>query len=87
MKITTIEKGQLSIHEQEMTRVHLEDKKLTTAQMKMKMELEMEKMKGDMEMETLRLEQMKEERYYDDGCNCVALDATKIYSSTSKGNP
>ena len=56
MKITTIEKGRLSIHEQEMTRVHLEDKKLTMAQMKMKMELEMEKMKGDMEMETLRLE-------------------------------
>ena len=55
-KIATIEKGRLAVHEQEMTRIHLEDKKLTRAQMKMKMKLEMEKMKGDMEMETLRLE-------------------------------
>ena len=44
-------------------------------------------MKGDMEMKTLRLEWMKEERYYDNGCNSVASNATKIYSSTSKGNP
>ncbi|KAL0009103.1 hypothetical protein SO802_010605 [Lithocarpus litseifolius] len=56
MKIATIEKAHLAVHEQEMTRIHLEDKELTTAQMKMKMESEMEKMKGDMEMETLRLE-------------------------------
>ena len=54
MKIAIIEKGRLAIHEQEMTRIHFEDKKLTTAQMKM--ELEIKKMKGDMEMETLRLE-------------------------------
>ena len=44
-------------------------------------------MKGDMEMKTLRLEWMKEERYYDNGCNSVASNATKIYSSMSKGNP
>ena len=54
MKIAIIEKGRLAIHEQEMTRIHFEDKKLTTAQMKV--ELEIKKMKGDMEMETLRLE-------------------------------
>ena len=54
MKIAIIEKGHLAIHEQEMIRIHFEDKKLTTAQMKV--ELEIKKMKGDMEMETLRLE-------------------------------
>ena len=55
MKIATIEKGHLAVHEEEMKRIHLEDKKLTTAQMKTKMELEMEKLKEDRVMENLGL--------------------------------
>ncbi|KAK9998241.1 hypothetical protein SO802_017844 [Lithocarpus litseifolius] len=60
MKIVAIEKGCLANHEQEMARIYLEERKLTTAQMKM--ELEMEKLKEDREMEKLRLENMKEEK-------------------------
>ena len=41
-----------------MARIHLKDRKLTAAQMKM----EMEKLKGDREIEKLRLENMKEEK-------------------------
>nr|XP_023886012.1 uncharacterized protein LOC111998143 [Quercus suber] len=60
MEIAATEKGCLANHEQEMARIHLEDRKLTTAQMKM--ELEMEKLKEDREIEKLRLENMKEEK-------------------------
>ena len=60
MKIAAIEKGCLANHEQEMARIHLEDRQLTIAQMKM--ELEMEKLKEDREIEKLRLENMKEEK-------------------------
>ena len=60
MTIAAIEKGCLANHEQEMARIHLKDRKLTAAQMKM--ELEMEKLKEDREIEKLRLENMKEEK-------------------------
>ena len=60
MKIAAIGKGCLANHEQEMGRIHLEDRKLIAAQMKM--ELEMEKLKEDREIEKLRLENMKEEK-------------------------
>ena len=60
MKIAAIEKGCLANHEQEMAQIHLEDRQLTIAQMKM--ELEMEKLKEDREIEKLRLENMKEEK-------------------------
>ena len=60
MKIVTIEKGRLADNEQEMMRIHPENKKLTTTQMKL--ELEIKKLKEDREMEELRLEQMKEEK-------------------------
>jgi len=43
-----------------MAQIHLKNKKLTTAQMKL--ELEMDKLKDDREMENLRLERMKEEK-------------------------
>ena len=43
-----------------MAQIHLENKKLTTA--RMKLELKMDKLKEDREMEKLRLEQMKEEK-------------------------
>ena len=58
MKIAAIEKGCLVNHEQEVAQIHLEDRKLTTAQMKM--ELEMEKLKEDRVIEKLRLENMEE---------------------------
>ena len=58
MKIAAIEKGCLANHEQEIAQIHLEDRKLTMAQMKM--ELEMEKLKEDRVIEKLRLENMEE---------------------------
>ena len=68
MKMTTIEKGHLADHGQEIMQIQLEDKKCNDTN-------ENGIGNGKIEIRT------------DDGCKCVASNATRICFSTSNGNP
>ena len=76
--MTTIEKECLVDHEQKMVRIHLEDKKTcnnANANENGIGKIERGQGNGKIEIGT------------DDGCKCVASNATIIYSSMAIGNP
>jgi len=85
MRMTTIEKGHLADHGQEIMQIQLEDKKCSDTNENGIGNGKTKRGQGNGKFGIGIDEGGKGD--YDDGCKCVASNATRICFSTSNGNP
>ena len=83
--MTTIEKGHLADHGQEIMQIQLEDKKCSDTNENRIGNGKTKRGQGNRKFGIGIDEGGKGD--YDDGCKCVASNATRICFSTSNGNP